>query len=105
MAGKGREKEGKKHRCERQTSMGWLLFLAPQAGTRPATQACALTRNGTSDPLLWEGTLNQQSHVGQDYSRVLVFSMFPFSWGRWQLKEKNVRGEYAVKQDGRRDTV
>ena len=43
--GQGRGKrEGEKHRCERETSIGGLSY-APQQGIEPATQACALTGN------------------------------------------------------------
>ena len=37
------EKEGEKHLCERETSIGSLPYT-PQ-GTEPVTQACALTGN------------------------------------------------------------
>ena len=54
--GCGREKEGEKH---------WIdcLLQMPQPGIRPATQACALTRNRTGD-LLFAGR-RQLSHTGQ----------------------------------------
>ena len=42
--GKEKEREGKKHRCLRETSISCLLHV-PQPGTMPTTQACALTRN------------------------------------------------------------
>ena len=38
------EREGAKHQCARETSIGCLL-RAPQLGTWPTTQACALTGN------------------------------------------------------------
>ena len=44
----GREKEEEKHRCERETSIGCLSY-ASCVGTKPATQACALTQNQTGD--------------------------------------------------------
>ena len=46
--GKGERKRG------RETSMCGCLWL----GTWPATQACALTRNRTSDPLVHRPALN-----------------------------------------------
>ena len=38
------EKEGEKHQCETETLTGSLSH-APRLGTKPATQAGALTRN------------------------------------------------------------
>ena len=46
--GKEREREGERHRCERETSIGCLLY-APIPETEPVTQVCALTGNHTSD--------------------------------------------------------
>ena len=40
--GKGGEREGEKHWCERETSISWLSS-APWPGPDPATQACGLT--------------------------------------------------------------
>ena len=37
----------------------------PQVGTRPATQACALTTNQTSDLLVHRLALNPLSHTSQ----------------------------------------
>ena len=51
--GEGREKESEKH------------LVQPLLGTRPATQACALTGNPTSDPLLHSLALNPLSHTSQ----------------------------------------
>ena len=48
----------------RETSIGCLLH-APQPGTKPTTQECALTRNRTGDLLLCRMTLNQLSPAGQ----------------------------------------
>ena len=42
------EIEGQKYRCEREIWIG-CLPNAPRLGTKPATQACALTRNQTGD--------------------------------------------------------
>ena len=55
---------GEKHRCERETSIGYLLYV-PQPGTWPATQAVALTENQTSDLWLCGTTPNQLSHTSQ----------------------------------------
>ena len=58
------EREGEEHQCERETQVGCLSHT-PKPGTRPATQACALIGNRTSDLLLCEMTPNQMSHAGQ----------------------------------------
>ena len=50
---------------ERGTSMCGYLSHAPQLGTWPATQACALTGNRTNDPLLRRPALNPLSHSSQ----------------------------------------
>ena len=44
----------------------WLLLICPQLGTWPATQACALTGNRTSDPLICRLVLSPLSHTSQD---------------------------------------
>ena len=43
----------------------WLPLMHPPLGTWPATQACALTRNQTGDPLLHSPVLNPLSHTSQ----------------------------------------
>ena len=43
----------------------WLPLVRPLLGTWPATQACALTRNPTSDPLVRRPALNPLSHTSQ----------------------------------------
>ena len=42
-----------------------LPLTCPQLGTQPATQACALTGNGTSDPLVPRLALSPLSHTSQ----------------------------------------
>ena len=59
--GEGREKEGEKHLCKRYIDQ--LPPPRPQLGTWPATQACALTGNQTSDPLALRLVLNALSHT------------------------------------------
>ena len=55
--------EGREQR-RRETSMcGWLPLACHQLGTWPATQACALTGNQTSDPLVHRLALNPLSHT------------------------------------------
>ena len=43
----------------------WLPLVHPQLGPWPATQACALTGNGTGDPLVHRSELNPLSHTSQ----------------------------------------
>ena len=43
----------------------WLPLACPQLGMWPTTQACALTGNQTSDPLLFRLALNSLSHTSQ----------------------------------------
>ena len=57
--GKGREKEGEKR--ERVVAS----HACPPLGTWPATQACALTGNRISDPLVHRLALNPLSHTRQ----------------------------------------
>ena len=57
--GEGREKERKKN------IIVWSPLTCPLLGTWPATQACALTGNRTSDPLVHRPALNPLSHTSQ----------------------------------------
>ena len=43
----------------------WLALKRPLLGTWPITQACALTGNGTGDPLVCSPQLNPLSHTSQ----------------------------------------
>ena len=56
-----RGREGEKHQCERQTLIVCLLHN-PWLGTKPATQACVLTGNRTSNLLLCGMTPTTDSH-------------------------------------------
>ena len=57
---RGREGET---RGEKTSMCGYLL--GPSPGTWPATQACALTGNHTSDALISRLTLNPLSYISQ----------------------------------------
>ena len=46
--GEETEREGEKHRCETETSIDCLSYM-PQPTREPATQACALTGNRTTN--------------------------------------------------------
>ena len=43
----------------------WFPLTHPLLGTRPATQACALTGNRTCDPLVHRSVPNPLSHTSQ----------------------------------------
>ena len=58
--GVGWEKEG-----ERDINV-WLLLARPLLGTWPAPQACALTGNQTSNPLVLRLVLNPLSRTSRD---------------------------------------
>ena len=60
-----RERGGRKKNRERNINV-WLPLACPQLGIWPATQACALTGNQTSDPLVRRLALNPLSHTRQD---------------------------------------
>ena len=65
--GKGGRKQGRETlMCERH--IDWLPLTHPEPGTRPATQACALTGNQTTDPLVRRPALNPLSHTSQGES-------------------------------------
>ena len=50
----------------------WLPLMHPQLGTWPATEACALTRNQTSDPLVHRPALSPLSHTSQGSFRFFL---------------------------------
>ena len=56
--------EGKEKERDRNINV-WLPLVHPQLGSWPATQACALTGNRTSNPLVQETALNPLSHTSQ----------------------------------------
>ena len=49
----------------------WLPLIHPSLGSWPTTQACALTRNRTSNPLVCSPTLNPLSYTSQGRSIIL----------------------------------
>ena len=51
---------------ERNTKV-WVPLARPRLGTWPAIQACALTGNQTSDPLVCRLALNPLSHTSQGF--------------------------------------
>ena len=61
--GRERKREGEKHQCE-------LPLTLPLLGTWPATQACTLTGNRTSDPLVHRPVLSPLSHTSQGLNQL-----------------------------------
>ena len=57
-------REGKEKERERNINV-LLPLTCSHLGTWPATQACALTGNQTSDPLVCRPTLNPPSYISQ----------------------------------------
>ena len=60
--GREGEREGEKCQCVRD-NIDWLPTAHPKLGTWPATQACALTGNRTSDLPARRSVLNPLSHT------------------------------------------
>ena len=56
--------EGKEKERDRNINV-WVPLMCPLLGTWPATQACALTRNRSSDPLVSRPALSPLSHTSQ----------------------------------------
>ena len=69
--------EGSEKERERNINV-WLSLMCPLLGTWPATQACALTGNRTSDPLVCRPVLNPLSRATPvRAAQCLYFSSFP----------------------------
>ena len=68
--------EGKEKERERNINV-WLPLAHPLLGTWPATQACALTRNRSDDPLVLRPTLNPLSHTSQGKHIILKTHRIP----------------------------
>ena len=60
--------------CERY--INWLPLARPQLGTWLASQACALTRNQTSDLSVPRLALSPLSHTSQGYSFYFIIYLF-----------------------------
>ena len=94
--GEGREKEQEGNTDVREKHLLVVSCMyplpRPPAGSKSATQACALTGNQTSNIFLFGTTPNQLSHTGQDcnikFSKLL--SLTPAPWEKIsiiQIKE------------------
>ena len=73
----GREKEREISVC--QENIHQLLLECSQMGTWPTTQACALTRNRTSNALVRRPALNPLSHTSQGHMVYFKFIQFYLS--------------------------
>ena len=62
--------------------MDWLPLTCPQLGAWPATQACALPRNRTSDLLVCRLVLNPLSYTSQGllFLCLIFFLFLPAKW-------------------------
>ena len=78
----GKEREGEKHWCERETSITCLPYMP--WWIKPTTQVCALTGNQTSDLLICGASLNPLSHTSEckDFSWALqkVGLIMRYAW-------------------------
>ena len=78
----------------------WLPLARPPLGTWPATQACALTRNRTSEPLVCRLVLSPDTHqlghtflfgifkikeIHKNLLQYLYFNSFLFSFSEVML--------------------
>ena len=72
--------EGKRKR-ERNINV-WLLLTCPLLGTWPVTQACALTGNQTSDPLVHRPELKPLSHNSQGQIIIIAVILHVVSQGQ-----------------------
>ena len=59
---------GERREKEEKNTIVHLPLTHPLLGTWPTTQACALTGNRTTDPLVCRPALNLLSHTSQDSS-------------------------------------
>ena len=75
--GDGREKER-----ERNIDV-WLPLMHPLTGTWPTAQACALTGNRTTDPLVRRLALNPLSHTSQGWFWIIT-EILCYRYRVWQ---------------------
>ena len=68
-------KRGERREKERDRNINvWLPLTCPLLGTWPTTQACALTGNQTSDPLVHRLTPSPLSHTSQ--GKTIIYNLF-----------------------------
>ena len=68
--------EGKEKERERNINV-WLPLMSLPLGTRPATQACALTGNGSKDLSVCRPALSPLSHISQGERIFLLDTFYP----------------------------
>ena len=69
---------GREEERERNINV-WLPLMHPVLGTWPTTQACALTGNRTSNPLVWSLALSPVHHTRQG---TIIFNLCKLKW-KW----------------------
>ena len=76
------ERGERREKVERNVNV-CLLLICPLLGTWPATQACALTGNRTSDPLVHRLVRNPLSNTSQGLKHfdVILISKVESKWG------------------------
>ena len=104
-----RGREGEKQQCEIERLIGCLLHT-PWPGTEPATQACAMTGNWTSDLYLCGKMPDQLSHTSQDVNGIFSISLFDslllvqrnttkYQWYISQIQNKHFKNLYGTIND------
>ena len=79
--------EGKEKEKERNINV-WLSLAHPPLGTWPTTQACALTGNRTSDPLVYRPALNPLSHTSQGRVVSFLIGSLKYFWRKIYFPRK-----------------
>ena len=74
--GKEGDEKGEKHRCRWGRYINWLPLTCPHPGTWPTAQACALTRNQTSDLSVHRPALSPLSHINQGHFWISMLCIF-----------------------------
>ena len=80
--------EGREKKRERNINM-WLPLMHPPLGTQPTSQACALTGNQTSDPLVHRPALSTLSLTSQGLMLFLKLPLLLLNTGLEMLKNNH----------------
>ena len=87
--------EGKEEERERNMNV-WLSLTCPPPGTCPTTQACALTGNRTSNPLICRPALNPLSYISQgNFLIKYVWLLFACQWPIWGVAKGTIKANKA----------
>ena len=92
--GKGGRRRRESSTCER--NINWLPPAQPQPGAWPATQACALRGNQTSDLLVHRPALNPLSHTSQNLFLLLMWAQETCRFLYPTLSALNVGTKYPI---------